>query len=81
MGHNRSGDIRKKRLRRRRRLEERLAERAPREGEGGAAPAETGSPGILGSVKDLATGVAGAVGGVLHGHADKGEGAAHEPRS
>jgi hypothetical protein len=44
MGHNRSGVRRKIRLRRRKRFEERLAERAARAGEGGAHAAETRPP-------------------------------------
>jgi hypothetical protein len=44
MGHNRSGVRRKFRLRRRKRFEERLAERVARAGEGGAQAAETRPP-------------------------------------
>jgi hypothetical protein len=65
MGHNRAGVRRKARLKRRKRELERLAEKAPRAGEGGAGEAKP--HGILETVKDVARGVVGAVGGLLPG--------------
>ena len=73
MGHNRAGVRRRARLKRRRREEERLAEKAPRAGEGGAGEAGAKPHGILETVKDVAKGVAGTVGGLLHRRSEKKE--------
>jgi hypothetical protein len=76
MGYNRSGHIRKLRLRRRKREMERLAARQPRAGEGAAAPAEEKPHhGLLDTVKDVAKGIGHAVGELLHHGSHKTEGA------
>ena len=73
LGHNRAGVRRRARLKRRRREEERLAEKAPRTGEGGAGEAGAKPHGVLRTVRSVAEGVGQVVGGLLHRRPDKKE--------
>jgi hypothetical protein len=65
MGYNRSGVRRTARMKRHKRLQQRLAERASTVGE---APKKEG---LTQKVKDLATGAAAKVGEALHAAAEK----------